>query len=172
MLRACARQAGGHQAGRQVTGPVPVRLGLPGRRAGAEHLADQGKKLRALSVIKPGAPRHPGGKLGLQPLLQVAALAGQDQVLDPAVAGVRRAPGQAPLLQHVRDGRDERRVAVHPAAHFLHRHRGVQDVQRLDEDGRDGQPLRDPVDLADDAPGQLGHAFLDLGVEPPGIRRL
>ena len=86
-------------------------------------------------------------------------------MLDPPVAGVGGAPRQAALLEHVGDRGDERGIAVHPLAQVLHRHRGVERVQGLDEDGRDGQPLGDPLHLPDHPPGELEDALLDLGVQ-------
>jgi hypothetical protein len=75
---------------------------------------------------------------------------------------VRLAPGQAALLQHVGDQSDEGRVAVHPLAQFLHGHRAIQGVQRLDERRRDPEALCELLGLPDDPPDQLEEAASDL----------
>src|SRR6185369_15889946 len=99
-----------------------------GRGSGAlgrGHLADQGQQDFPFLAVQHPAPGHARGQLTLDTVAKPVSLVGEDNVLHPAVARMGLTPGQAALFQAVRDHRDERRVAVQPAAELLHGHRAV-----------------------------------------------
>src|SRR6266516_5080962 len=169
VLAVCALRRGAQRLAHLPRAFLP-RAFVSSPRAGrgprrVDHFAHQRQQCLPLLQVKRIAPGHLAEQCLLELVLHLEARWGENQILDPAVSGVRLAPGKPTLLERVSDHGDERRVAVHALAEFLHGHGRVEPVHCLGAEHGHAELLRYLLGAMHRVGHQLGQGVEDVLVQ-------